>query len=1002
MKSIAPIRCGLSGSSTVRGERAGRFAVGLALCALTGCTPGPDPETAAVTGALESAGCGYAVSADVTKVNKKGFRATIKITSTTGRKLASTGFTVLVNAGAATLVKVGHGTFQRVENGYLLSTVNRSETEDDCDGDAVDDDADVLGGKAYRFHLRFDGPYTQLAANIISSSGTACDQTAPAVKLAVSGDFFTANGTLTLTAQATDNVAVAKVVFARDGVAIGAATAAPYTLAVPVTSALNGRHRYSATAYDLTGNQASEAKRVLVAIGNKFFGTAANDAGDYAGLLAHFNQITPGNAGKWGSVEAVRDQMSWTELDTAYAFAKSNHIPFKLHTLVWGQQQPAWLAQLSSAEQLEELEEWMTALAARYPSVDLIDVVNEPLHAPPGYAAALGGAGATGWDWVVSAFEMARAHFPNAELLLNDYSVLTMAGTTQDYLKIVKVLSDRGLIDGIGEQGHFYERAPELSVLSANLGALAATGLPLYISELDLSFADDAQQANRMRDLFSMFWSHPSVVGITHWGFRQGNMWQPDAYLVRTDGSLRPALTFIECYRAGGTSCPVPPYVPQPRTGDASGITLQAEEYDAAHALLPAGNVVAYASDGSWFELDKVVFDGKWDTLSVAYANGGGNAITLTVHLDGLASAPVATVTLAPSGDWGTMKTVSIPWTPLAGQRNVFVRFNGGGANVDKLSFTASVGPQTNIVANGTFESGTAGWFTWNGATLSTSTARKHGGGASLLVSNRAGNGPAATDLTSVAKAGKSYPMSLWASIQSPDGTSKAINVTQAMSCKAADGSVSTTYAWIAGPTTLAGDASWSWVQFSGTVTIPASCTLTQLQLFVEGGAGADLYVDDVQVLDSSTGPTNLITDGTFESGQGGWFGWGSTVSVAAGTAHGGSKSLLGAGMQFGALAHDIKSVVAPGKRYQATAWVSVANLAAGSGLVKFQTVQNCNGAGDSYPWLTGNTVANGAWMQLVGTVDLTGCSTIGNLLLFVGADAGDLYIDDVTLTALP
>jgi hypothetical protein len=46
--------------------------------------------------------------------------------------------------------------------------------------------------------------------------------------------------------------------------------------------------------------------------------------------------------------------------------------------------------------------------------------------------------------------------------------------------------------------------------------------------------------------------------------------------------------------------------------------------------------------------------------------------------------------------------------------------------------------------------------------------------------------------------------------------------------------------------------------------------------------------------------------------------------------------------------------------------------------------------------------VSNGAWKQVLGTVDLTGCTTVDNLLLFVGADAGDLYIDDVTLTPLP
>ena len=58
----------------------------------------------------------------------------------------------------------------------------------------------------------------------------------------------------------------------------------------------------------------------------------------------------------------------------------------------------------------------MAALAARYPDVDFVDVVNEPLHAVPSYAAALGGAGATGYDWVLTAFEMAREHFPGAEL----------------------------------------------------------------------------------------------------------------------------------------------------------------------------------------------------------------------------------------------------------------------------------------------------------------------------------------------------------------------------------------------------------------------------------------------------------------------------------------------------------------------------------------------------------------------------------------------------------
>lgn len=980
---------------------------------MVGCSSGEHARTSdagsdaigAGRQAVVGADCGYSVSATVTKQSKKGFRARIKITSTTGGALSSTGVTVLVNSGAAQLVHVGHGTFQQVESGYLLKTVSDSEAEEDllADGESAND-PDVLAGRAYRFHLRFDGPYTALAANIISSSGLNCDQSVPTLKLSASGDFFTANSTLTLNAQVGDNVGVSKVVFAQDGAELGSVRSAPFTLDVPVTSAINGRHRYSATVYDLTGNQASESKRVLVAIGNKFFGTATTTAADYPGLLAHFNQVTPANAGKWGSVEATRDQMTWAELDTAYEFAKSNHLPFKLHTLIWGQQQPSWLAALPPDQQLAEIEQWMAAIAARYPNIDLVDVVNEPLHAPPNYAAALGGAGTTGWDWVIKAFDMARAHFPNAELLLNDYSILSMSSATQDYLNIVKLLSDRGLIDGIGEQGHFYERAPESSVLAANLSALSATGLPLYVSELDLNLANDAQQANRMKELFTTFWSNSSVLGVTHWGYLQGNTWQPNAHLVRADGSLRPALGWIDCYRAGGTDCNVPPYVPEPRVGTANGITLEAEEYDAAHGLLPAGNVVAYANDGSWFGYEQVNFDSAWTTLSVSYAQGGASSVNLSVHFDSTDNAPIAIVALAPTGSWNTTSTVSVPWTPTSLPKKVFVKFNGGGANVDKLVFSAPTSSAKNLVTNGTFESGTSGWFTWNGGTLSAATDRTHGGGQSLRVANRSNNAPAATDLTSLVKPGTNYPFSLWASITNADGSGQAVNVTQATSCKAADGTVSTSWTWIAGPTTLVGSATPAWVRLSGTVAVP-NCTLTQLQIYVEGAAGADLYIDDVQVLDDSATSSNLIPDGTFESGQGAWGGWGYTaLAVTSTAAHAGTRSLLGSGMQAnGALARDISALVTAGKRYQASAWVSVANLAAGSGAVKFQTVQRCNEAtSDSYPWLAGATVNNGAWAQITGTVDLTACTTLEKLQLFVGADAGDIYIDDVTLTPVP
>src|SRR5690606_29181926 len=127
----------------------------------------------------------------------------------------------------------------------------------------------------------------------------------------------------------------------------------------------------------------------------------------------------------------------------------------------------------------------------------------------------------------------------------------------------VDVLHERDLIDGIGVQAHFLERA-DLDVVETNLDSLAATGLPIYVSEFDVNFADDARHANRLAELFSIFWSNPSVVGVTHWGHLEGSVWQADAYLVRTDDTTRPGLDWLMCTTGGGEDCPLPEYVPAP------------------------------------------------------------------------------------------------------------------------------------------------------------------------------------------------------------------------------------------------------------------------------------------------------------------------------------------------------------------------------------------------------------------------------------------------------
>lgn len=290
----------------------------------------------------------------------------------------------------------------------------------------------------------------------------------------------------------------------------------------------------------------------------KFLGSTYSSA-QAPGFADYWNKVTPENAGKWGSVEAVRGQMDWTALDEAYHFAKSHGFPFHLHVLVWGSQQPDWIRHLPPDEQRREIERWITAVSQRYPDADFVEVVNEALHHPPdnarkgdgNYIQALGGRGTTGWDWVLTSFRLARQHFPHAKLLINDYSITRSTQTTQRYRHIIELLQKEQLIDGIGLQEHAFETTPNvpMAVHRANLDVLAATGLPIYITEFDIDGPSDARQLKDYQRVFPVFWQHPDVKGITLWGFRPG-LWRDKqgAYLIRKDGSERPALVWLRDY----------------------------------------------------------------------------------------------------------------------------------------------------------------------------------------------------------------------------------------------------------------------------------------------------------------------------------------------------------------------------------------------------------------------------------------------------------------------
>jgi hypothetical protein len=86
------------------------------------------------------------------------------------------------------------------------------------------------------------------------------DNTAPTVSLTAPADGATVSGLVTLTATASDNVAVAGVQFLANGVPVGAEdTGSPYSLSAPTTAANNGTYTLTAVARDAAGNTTTSA-----------------------------------------------------------------------------------------------------------------------------------------------------------------------------------------------------------------------------------------------------------------------------------------------------------------------------------------------------------------------------------------------------------------------------------------------------------------------------------------------------------------------------------------------------------------------------------------------------------------------------------------------------------------------------------------------------------------------------------------------------------------------
>nr|NQU92375.1 endo-1,4-beta-xylanase [Bacteroidota bacterium] len=255
-----------------------------------------------------------------------------------------------------------------------------------------------------------------------------------------------------------------------------------------------------------------------------------------------FNMVTIENRLKWSFY-----QWAHPAIDYVFEWAENQNIPVHGHCLFWPSyiHCPDWLQGLEPQETYDSVISHVEQYGTEFQGKVLHwDVLNEAVTNNEIWQY-------TGINVLADAFIMARAADSTVFLMYNDYNVLINDTVKQqEVMDLVTQLIQMGApIEGLGIQGHIkYPNLVTPANAIKNLDRMSELGLPIYITELDISVEDHYEfQAGYFGDMLTALYSHPSVEGIIQWGFWEGSHWRPEAALYNYDWTPRPAgLVFEE------------------------------------------------------------------------------------------------------------------------------------------------------------------------------------------------------------------------------------------------------------------------------------------------------------------------------------------------------------------------------------------------------------------------------------------------------------------------
>lgn len=228
--------------------------------------------------------------------------------------------------------------------------------------------------------------------------------------------------------------------------------------------------------------------------------------------------------------------------DQIAAFARTHGMRFFGHTLVWYAQEPPAFKRLDTGRIAFDAayRNYITAVVGRYRGQAVgWDVVNEAVDEEgEGWRDCLWSQRLGPLEHMVLAFQHAREADPDAVLFINDYNLENRPKKRATFMKLVEALLKAGApLGGLGTQTHVAADL-EPGRLSAAITDLASFGLPIHLSEMDVSLRRakglihdkaklEAGQSRVYAEAAEAFSRLPPQqrFAFTHWGLRDPDSW---------------------------------------------------------------------------------------------------------------------------------------------------------------------------------------------------------------------------------------------------------------------------------------------------------------------------------------------------------------------------------------------------------------------------------------------------------------------------------------------